>query len=69
MKTKIRQFLPAVLIFLVIVGACIGGWIWYDRNVDRSGWFEKDGVRFYQDFYGDPVSGWLNLGEDRYYFQ
>ena len=69
MKTKIRQFLPAVLIFLVIVGACIGGWIWYDRNVDRSGWVEKDGVRFYQDFYGDPVSGWLNLGEDRYYFQ
>ena len=68
MKTKIRLLLPAFLIFLIIAGACIGGWLWYDSHVDRSGWAEKDGVRFYQDFYGDPVSGWLELEEGRYYF-
>ena len=69
MKTKIRLLLPAFLIFLIIAGACVGGWLWYDAHVDRSGWVETDGVRFYQDFYGDPVSGWLELEDGRYYFQ
>lgn len=69
MKTKLRLLLPAFLIFLIIVGACAGGWMWYDSHVDRSGWAEQDGVRYYQDFYGDPVSGWLDLDDGRYYFQ
>lgn len=69
MKTKIRLLLPAFLIFLVILGACVGGWLWYDSHVDRSGWVEEDGIRFYRDFYGDPVSGWLDLEEGRYYFR
>ena len=69
MKTKMRLLLPAFLIFLVIVGACIGGWLWYDSNIDRSGWVEEEGVRFYQDFHGDPVSGWLELDGGRYHFQ
>ena len=69
MKTKIRLLLPAFLIFLVIIGAGIGGLLWYDSHVDRSGWVEKDGIRFYQDFHGDPVSGWLELEEGRYYFR
>ena len=68
MKTKTRLYLSAFLILVIILGACIGGWLWYDTHVDRSGWAEKDGVRFYQDFYGDPVSGWLDLEEGRYYF-
>ncbi len=67
MKTKTRLLLP-ILLTLVILGACIGGWLWYDSNIDRSGWVEEDGVRYYQDFYGDPVSGWLDLEEGRYYF-
>ena len=68
MKTKMRLILPAFLIFLIILGACIGGWMWYDSNIDRSGWVEKDGIRSYQDFHGDPVSGWLDLEDGRYYF-
>ena len=68
MKTKIRLLLPAFLIFCIIAGCCIGGWLWYDANVDRSGWVEEEGLRFYQDFHGDPVSGWLELEEGRYYF-
>lgn len=67
MRTKTRIFLPLLLV-LVIAGACVGGWFWYDNNVDRSGWAEKDGIRFYQDFHADPVSGWLDLADGRYYF-
>ncbi len=70
MKTKIRLLLPAFLIFLIIAGACAGGFfLWYDSHVDRSGWVEKDGIRFYQDFHGDPCQGWLELEDGRYYFQ
>ena len=67
MKTKQRRFLP--LIFLLIILACVaGGLYWYDNNVDRSGWVEKNGIRFYQDFHAKPVSGWLDLPEGRYCF-
>ena len=69
MNTKIRSLLPAFLILLIIVGASVGGWLWYDSHVDRSGWAESDGVRFYQDFHGDPVSGWLDLENGRYFFR
>ena len=69
MKLKNRLLLPAFLIFLIIAAASIGGLLWYDSHVDRSGWVETDDGRFYQDFYGDPVSGWLDLEEGRYYFQ
>ena len=67
MKTKHRRFLP--LIFLALILACVaGGLYWYDNNVDRSGWKEKDGIRYYQDFHAKPVSGWLDLPEGRYCF-
>ena len=69
MKTKLRLLLPAFLIFLIIVGACIGGWMWYDSHVDRSGWVEEEGIRFYRDFHGNPVSGWMDVDGARYYFQ
>jgi len=67
MKTKMRIFVP-LLLAAIIAAASIGGWYWYDNNVDRSGWAEKDGIRFYQDFHADPVSGWLELEEGTYYF-
>ena len=50
MKTKMRRILPVILIFLIIVGACAGGWLWYDAHVDRSGWYEEEGIRTYRDF-------------------
>ena len=67
MKTK-TKIIAAVLLLFVITGASIGGWLWYDSNVDRSGWVEKEGVWSYQDFHADPVSGWLDLEDGRYYF-
>lgn len=69
MKTKTRLIMPIFLIILLIAALSYGGWLWYDNNVDRSGWVEEDGVRFYQDFHANPVSGWLELDDGRYYFQ
>lgn len=68
MRTKQRLIVPVILICAVIALSVAGGLIWYDRNVDRSGWVEKDGIRFYQDFHAHPVSGWLDLDDGRYYF-
>ena len=69
MRTKHRLILPVILLCAVIVLSVAGGLVWYDRNVDRSGWVEKDGIRFYQDFHAHPVSGWLDLDDGRYYFR
>ena len=69
MNRKTRLILLAFLIFFIIIGACAGGWIWYDNHVDRSGWVEEDGIRYYQDFHADPVSGWLELEDGLYHFQ
>ncbi len=69
MRTKRRLLLPFLISVFLIGSLLWGSWIWYDANVDRSGWMTtEEGVRFYQDFYGDPVSGWLDLGDNRYYF-
>ena len=68
MYRKKRMIVPVILIFFLLLAALgYGGWRWYDSHVDRSGWVEKDGVRFYQDFHAQPVSGWLALTEGRYY--
>ncbi len=68
MKRKSRLLIPFFISVLLIGSIGYGFWMWYDANVDRSGWKEQDGIRIYQDFYGDPVSGWLDLAGSRYYF-
>ena len=68
MSTKQRRVLPLILL-LIILASVAGGLYWYDNNVDRSGWAEKDGVRFYRDFHAKPVSGWLELEDGRYCFR
>ncbi len=67
MRTKTRILVP-IAMALTILASIVGGWFWYDSHVDRSGWVERDGIRFYRDFYADPVSGWLDLPEGRYHF-
>lgn len=67
--TKQKRLIFPILISLLLIGAAAwGAWLWYDSNIDRSGWVTRENVRFYQDFHGDPVSGWLDIGGDRYYF-
>ncbi len=68
MRRKQMQVLPIIIAAVLLITLSLGIWSWYDNNVDRSGWAEKKGVRFYRDFYADPVSGWLDLDDGRYYF-
>lgn len=71
MQTTRRRALPALILLLCALAGllALGGWMWYDKNVDRSGWVEEDGVRFYQDFHAQPVSGWLDIEGSVYFFQ
>lgn len=70
MKTRQRRTTPALILLLCALTGllALAGWLWYDANVDRSGWVEAEGVRFYQDFHAKPVSGWLDIDGQRYYF-
>ena len=68
MKTKRRNGLIITLVCLICICLASGGWYIYDRNVDRSGWVEKNGNYYYQDFHARKVTGWQTIGESTYYF-
>lgn len=68
MNPKKMRILPMILLLVVSLTVMgISGWLWYDTTVDRSGWAERDGIRYYRDFYGDPLPGWLTLDGQTYY--
>lgn len=68
MKTKQQRLVTilAVAVALILLG--ISGWLVYDNTIDRSGWQEKDGIRFYRDFHADPVTGWWDIAGEVYCF-
>ena len=68
MKKKTKVILWSLILCLTLGAAGWFGWNWYDNNVDRSGWREKDGVTMYADFHGKPVTGWQEISGSRYYF-
>lgn len=68
MKKGTKITLWSVLICLALGIAGWFGWTWYDNNVDRSGWREKNGVTIYADFHGKPATGWQEIDGSRYYF-
>lgn len=60
MKTKTSRILAVVLIFQLLAFSACAGWLIYDAKVDRSGWAEKDGVRFIGTFTPNPLpAGWI----------
>ena len=63
-----KKVLIILLVLLLTAGAGFGGWLWYDNNVDRSGWEEKEGIQYYRDFHGRRVTGWQDIQDNRYYF-
>ena len=66
-KTKIILSSLLILIGLSLLGTA--GWLWYDGNVDRSGWeLWEDGSYSYRDFHGKPITGWLELEDRTCYF-
>jgi len=68
MRKFLTILLSVILVMALLAALAWGGWQWYDKNTDRSGWVVVNGHYSYQDFYGDPVSGWTKIGESRYYF-
>ena len=68
MQTKQRPALKHILLLLLCVALVIGGWLWYDTNVDRSGWKETENGMRYLDFHGKPVTGWQEIDSHFYYF-
>ena len=68
MNRKLRNVLCILLILagLGMIGAA--GWVWFDGNVDRSGWVQKDGVYSYKDFHGKKVTGWETIEGRIYHF-
>lgn len=67
MNAKHNRRWPLIfLLLLSLTVMVVSGWLWYDTNVDRSGWAEREGIRYYRDFYGEPASGWITLEEGRY---
>ena len=71
MQTNKRRCTPALILLLCTLAGllALAGWLWYDKNVDRSGWVEEDGIRYYQDFHAEPVTGWWDIGGELYFFQ
>jgi len=67
-KKSTKIILWSVVISLLLAAAGYLGWTWYDNNIDRSGWREKDGVTMYADFHGKPITGWQEIDGSRYYF-
>ena len=61
MKKRVKIILWSVIVAVLLAGTGWLGWTWYDNNVDRSGWREKNGVTVYADFHGKPVTGWMEL--------
>ena len=68
MKKTTKNLLSALLILLGLSLLGTAGWLWYDNNVDRSGWVLEDGVYSYTDFHGKKITGWLTLEDRTYHF-
>lgn len=70
MKKKTAVIAAALCLAGASLVSClgVGGWKWYDANVDRSGWIETEGRRAYKNFHGKPVTGWQQIDGSRYFF-
>ena len=68
MKKTTKNLLSALLILLGLSLLGTAGWLWYDNNVDRSGWVLEDGLYSYTDFHGKKITGWLTLEDRTYHF-
>lgn len=68
MQRKQHLIFPIFITLLLFAAAAWGLWMWYDANVDRSGWVVREELRIYQDFHGQPVTGWRDIDGGRYCF-
>ena len=69
MKKVQWQPILGLVAVLLCAGLILGGWVWYDTAVDRSGWVERGDTAYYKDYHGQPVTGWQQIGDQTYYFR
>lgn len=68
MKNKKKLLtLSAVLVLIALIAVFWNPIIDF-LPIDQSRWKQKDGVYFYLDEDGDPVSGWYEIDGNRHYF-
>ena len=68
MNKALWQPILGLVAMLLCAALILGGWFWYDASVDRSGWVERNGVTYYKDAKGHPVTGWQQIQGDTYFF-
>ena len=68
MNKALWQPILGLVALLLCAALILGGWFWYDASVDRSGWVERNGVTYYKDAKGHPVTGWQQIQGDTYFF-
>ena len=65
MKSRNRALLLVFLLAVILILAALGVLWYYTDHMDRSGWVQQNGYYYYLNEKGDPVSGWLDDGENR----
>ena len=68
MDDKQQNILKKACLILGIVLILVAAGVIFDLNVDRSGWYEKDGLYSYRDFHGRKITGWLEQDDRTYFF-
>lgn len=68
MKTQSKKIIAIFAVVLCVLLAAVGGWLWFDSHVDRSGWLDQNGVLTYLDFHGKKVTGWQEIDGEIYFF-
>ena len=68
LKTRRVKALLCILLLVFFLSGVALCWHFYDNNVDRSGWENRDGTYYYRDFHSDRVTGWQDIDGKRYYF-
>ena len=58
-----RKNRTLIILLILLICAFVGslGWFLVDRFVDRSGWQEEDGKRYYYDASGKKVTGYKKI--------
>lgn len=67
-RSPAKRILVTVLVLALLGAAGWVGWNWYDNNVDRSGWVQKNDALYYKDFHGKYVTGWQTIAQETYFF-
>ncbi|MBQ9149049.1 MAG: D-alanyl-D-alanine carboxypeptidase family protein [Oscillospiraceae bacterium] len=67
MKKAKKWKLWLILSAIVLVLAIVGGVLYILQLPPQNEWYQKDGAVYYMDDNRNPVTGWFDQGDNRYY--